>query len=202
LTKPGLLPRANRQSRIEWRTNDDKSAGINILYSLENLSEHPLAESVANYLKKSATPLAMTDVTSITGRGISGAYGHKKYLAGGLKLMVENRINIDPKLEGFANNWEKEANTVIFFADSSDVLAVLSVSDKIKESSRVAIRQLKNLGIDVYLVTGDNQKTAGAVAEKTGISGFKAEMLPSDKAAFITSLQKEGKTVNGRRRYK
>ena len=181
--------------RIEWRAEDDKSAGINILFSLENLSEHPLAESVANYLKKSAIPMAMTDVTSITGRGITGTYGNKKYLAGGLKLMAENRINIDPELEGFANNWEKEANTVIFFADSSDVLAVLSVSDKIKESSEVAIRQLKDLGIDVYLVTGDNQKTAGAVAEKTGISGFKAEMLPSDKAAFITSLQKEGKTV-------
>ncbi len=181
--------------RIEWRTEDDKSAGINILFSLENLSEHPLAESVANYLKKSAIPMAMTDVTSITGRGITGTYDNKKYLAGGLKLMAENRINIDPELEGFANNWEKEANTVIFFADSSDVLAVLSVSDKIKESSEVAIRQLKDLGIDVYLVTGDNQKTAGAVAEKTGISGFKAEMLPSDKAAFIVSLQKEGKTV-------
>ncbi|MFZ0283520.1 MAG: heavy metal translocating P-type ATPase [Bacteroidales bacterium] len=180
--------------KIEWRTNDDRSAGTNILYSLENLSEHPLAGAVADHLRNFATPVALTDVASITGRGITGVYD-KKYLAGGLKLMTENKINIDPKLEDLAGNWEAEANTVIYFADSSSVLAVLSVSDKIKESSERAIRQLKDLGIDVYLVTGDNQKTARAVAKKTGIPDFKAEMLPSDKAAFITSLQKEGKTV-------
>ncbi len=180
--------------KIEWRTNEDRSAGTNILYSLENLSEHPLAGAVANHFRKFATPVALTDVASITGRGITGVYD-KKYLAGGLKLMTENKINIDPKLEDLAGNWEAEANTVIYFADSTSVLAILSVSDKIKESSERAIRQLKDLGIDVYLVTGDNQKTARAVAKKTGIPDFKAEMLPSDKAAFIKSLQKEGKTV-------
>ena len=181
--------------KIEWRTDNDKPAGKNVLYSLEKLSEHPLAESVVNYFKEEASPVVIKEATSITGKGIAGKYNQKKYYAGGLKLMNENLISISRRLEEFAEQWEMEANTVIYFADSKDVLAVLSVSDKIRENSRKAIHQLKDLGIDVYMVTGDNQKTAEAVAKKTGISGYKAETLPSEKASFIKSLQKQGKTV-------
>lgn len=181
--------------KIEWNTAGDNSENVNILYSLEKLSEHPLAESVVSYLTDTASPVVMTDVMSVTGRGITGYFNHTKYVAGGLKLVNENKINIEAKLEELAGNWEEEANTVIYFADDKNVLAVLSVSDRIKENSAIAVQNLKDMGIDVYLVTGDNQKTAKAVAKKTGIPGYKAEMLPSDKAAFITSLQKEGKKV-------
>ena len=181
--------------KIEWRTDNDKPAGKNILYSLEKLSEHPLAESVVNYFKEEASPVVIKEATSITGKGIAGKYDQKKYYAGGLKLMNENLISISRRLEEFAEHWEREANTVIYFADSKDVLAVLSVSDRIKENSGKAIHQLKDLGIDVYMVTGDNQKTAEAVAKITGISSYKAEALPSEKASFIRSLQKKGKTV-------
>jgi Cu2+-exporting ATPase len=181
--------------RIEWRTANDESKGVNILYSLEKLSEHPLAESVVNYLNETESPAVMTDVISITGRGITGYFKKTKYFAGGLKLINENKINIEARLEELAGNWEEEANTVIYFADDKNVLAVLSVSDRIKENSVMAIQKLKDMSIDVYLVTGDNQKTAEAVAKKTGIPEYKAEMLPSDKAAFISLLQKEGKTV-------
>jgi len=181
--------------RIEWRNSNDKSKGGNILYSLEKLSEHPLAESVVNYLDENASPVVMTDVVSLTGRGITGYFQKKKYFAGGLKLANENKINIEPRLEELAGKWEEEANTVIYFADDRNVLAVLSVSDKIKENSAMAVQELKDMGIDVYLVTGDNRKTAEAVVNKTGIPEYKAEMLPSDKAAFISFLQKQGKTV-------
>lgn len=180
---------------IEWVRIKDQQAGINILFSLEKLSEHPLADSVVNYLKDTASLVALTEVTSITGRGIAGTYDQTRYLAGGLRLINENRIHIDKTLEELADKWEEDANTVICFADDKEVLAVLSVSDKIKENSTKAIGQLKDLGIDVYLVTGDNQKTAEAVAKKTGIPDFQAEALPSDKAEFVTRLQKAGKTV-------
>lgn len=181
--------------KIEWLNDNEKAINISILYSLEKLSEHPLADSVVNYLKETASPVLMEEVNSITGKGIVGRCNQTKYFAGGIKLINENNIKIEARLEEFARRWEEEANTVIYFADNNNVLAVLSVSDKIKNSSVKAIQQLKNMGIEVSLVTGDNLKTAEAVAKKTGIGRYKAEMLPSDKAAFITSLQKEGKIV-------
>ncbi len=182
-------------SRIEWITNNGRDANTDILFSLEKISEHPLAEAVVDFLQKSAHPVQITDVNSITGRGISGKYNNVKYFAGGLQLINENNIRIDPELENLANLWEEEANTVIYFSDSSSVLAVLSVSDRIKESSPSAVRELKNMGLDVFLVTGDNSKTAEAVARRTGIPEFRAVMLPSGKADFIRELQKQGKIV-------
>lgn len=181
--------------KIEWRTDEDKLHGINILCSLERLSEHPLAESVAGYLKESSAPVLITDLVSMTGKGIKGKFNQKQYVAGGLKLINEAGIKIESRLEEFADRWEENAGTVIYFADDKDVLAVLSVTDKIRETSGNAVQQLGKLGIDVWLVTGDNGKTAEAVSKKAGIPNFKAEMMPSEKAEFITSLQKQGKIV-------
>ncbi|MDP4222652.1 MAG: heavy metal translocating P-type ATPase [Bacteroidota bacterium] len=180
---------------IEWLNEDENKAYTDILFSLEKLSEHPLAEAVVNFLDKTASPVQLTDVTSITGRGITGSCNNVKYFAGGLRLISENNIRFSPKLENLVNLWEEEANTVIYFANSREVLAVMSVSDRLKESSPNAIRELKQMGIDVYLVTGDNYNTAEAVARKAGIPEFRAEMLPSGKSEFIKELQKQGKTV-------
>ena len=181
--------------KAEWLTENEKSVYINVLYSLEKLSEHPLAESVVNYVKETASPVLLEEVNSITGKGITGRYNQATYFAGGNRLMHENNIAIETRLDELVRQWEEEANTVIYFADSNHVLAVLSVSDKVKESSVKAIQQLRHMGMAVYLVTGDNLITAATVAKKTGISRYEAEMLPPDKAAFITSLQKEGKIV-------
>jgi Cu2+-exporting ATPase len=181
--------------KIEWRSAEDKIKGTNILFGLERLSEHPLAESVVSYLKDEAKPVSMTDVISITGKGITGKYEKKQYYAGQLKLITENGIKIEPELQELVEIWEAEASTVICFADNKDVLAVLSVSDKIRPTSPGTVEQLGNMGIEVYLVTGDNKKTAEAVAKKAGIRNYKAEMMPSEKADYIRELQKEGKTV-------
>jgi len=180
--------------KIEW-ISDNMNSTIDILYSLEKLSEHPMAESVVSFLKETASPIRLENVTSITGKGITGINNQISYFVGGIRLINENKIKVENRLESLASQWEDEANTVIYFADNKDVIAVLSVSDKIKNSSANAIHQLKSMGIEVSLVTGDNYKTAKAVANKTGITRFEAEKLPSDKAAFITSLQKEGKIV-------
>ena len=109
--------------------------------------------------------------------------------------MNEKGIRIEPGLKEFGEREEENAGTVIFFADSKNALAVMSVSDKIRSSSAEAVRQLGKMGIDVYLVTGDNQKTAEAVARKCGITSFKAGMMPSEKAEFVKELQSRGKTV-------
>ncbi len=181
--------------RIEWRSAEDKTRGTNILFSLEKLSEHPLAEAVVKHLKDQALNVQITEVASLTGRGISGKYNDSQYFAGGLKLINENGITINSGLQKFAEAEEEKAGTVIYFADRKNVLAAMSVSDKIRKSSGDTIFQLGKMGIEVYLVTGDNQKTAEAVARKCGIPGFKAGMMPAEKASFIKDLQEEGKIV-------
>ncbi len=181
--------------RIEWLSDQYKTSGTDILFSLERLSEHPLAEAVVKHLKDQASNVQITDVVSLTGRGISGKYNDDQYFAGGLKLINEKGIAIFSGLQKFAEAEEENAGTVIYFADSKNVLAVMSVSDKIRKSSGETVLQLMKMGIEVYLVTGDNQKTAEAVARQCGIAGFKAGMMPSEKASFIKDLQEQGKIV-------
>ena len=180
---------------IEWRSGIDKINGTNILFSLERMSEHPLAEAVVRFLKVSAEPVSLSGVISMTGIGIAGKYGKKQYYAGQLKFFREKGIRIESDLEELAEKWETDASTVIGFADSKEVLAIMSVSDKIRPTSADTVEQLGKMGIEVYLVTGDNNRTAEAVAKKAGIKNYMAEMMPSEKADFIAGLQKQGKTV-------
>jgi P-type Cu2+ transporter len=196
LDKTGTLTEGKPSvEKIEWRTQEDRRSGEDILFSLEKLSEHPLAEAVVKHLKDIASNVQITNVVSLTGRGISGIYNDNQYYAGGLKLINEKDISIVTALEKFADDEEENAGTVIYFADNKNVLAVMSVSDKIRKTSGDAVLQLGKMGIDVYLVTGDNQKTAEAVARQCGIPGFKAGMMPSDKADFVKQLQAQGKIV-------
>jgi len=181
--------------KIEWLKNEDKVKGQNVLFSLERLSEHPLAEAVVRYLEDSAKPVNLTEVVSITGKGIKGKFEKQQYYAGQLKLIFENGVRIDPELNDLSERWEADAYTSVFFADSKNVIAVLSVSDKIRSTSPDTVKKLGEMGIEVCLITGDNKKTAEAVAKKAGIQNYKAEMMPSGKAEFITSLQKQGKIV-------
>src|SRR5690606_16999623 len=89
----------------------------------------------------------------------------------------------------------EKANTVIYFADEDNVLALIAISDKVKAGSKNAVRTLKEMGIDVYMLTGDNKQTAAAIAAEVGISRYTAEVLPSEKADFVKELQKQGKVV-------
>jgi Cu2+-exporting ATPase len=179
--------------KVEWLDSIEKQLNENILFSLEGLSEHPLADAVARYLKPAASEVRISGVENTPGKGISGIYANQRYFAGGSRFIHDNGIAISQKLEMIAGTWEEEANSVVYFADNKKVIAVISLSDKIKSDSAEAIKRIKELGIDIYLLTGDNSKTAGAVATKTGIPSFRAEMLPSDKADFITSLKQKGK---------
>ena len=110
-------------------------------------------------------------------------------------MMSSNNIHIDNNLKAKSEQWLQQAYTVIWFADLENALAAIAIADKIKPSSVNAIKQLHNLGIEVYMLTGDNERTAKAVSEKVGIKNYKAETLPHHKAEFIQELQQQGKTV-------
>ena len=177
---------------IAWLKNDDTAKQV--LFSIEKQSEHPLASAVTEFFKK-LSPLAITSFESITGKGASAVVDGSHYFVGNYKLLNEHNIEVSPDLLNNAQQWGKESKTVIWFADDKNALAVLAIADKIKNTSISAIKQLKTMGIDVYMLTGDNEATAKAVSEQIGIQHYKAEVLPEEKAAFVKKLQAEGKKV-------
>jgi Cu2+-exporting ATPase len=180
---------------------NDKLEGQNeykqILLALETQSEHPLAEAVVNHLKGQNVKQAdISSFESITGKGVKAEVkDNSKYYVGNHKLMVEKNIQIETSLIQSAENLEEQAKTVIFFGNEKQVLAVLAIADKIKETSKEAIATLQDRGIEVYMLTGDNNKTASAVADQVGIKNYMGEVLPSEKAAFVEKLQAEKKIV-------
>lgn len=165
-----------------------------ILLSIEKQSEHPLAEAVVNYLKDINT-VHIHHIESLTGKGVRANYKDINYLVGNQKLLTENQILIDNSLKEQADKWLHEAKTVIWFADDKKALAVLAIADEIKETSIEAIQELQKMNIELYMLTGDNANTVKAVAEKVGITNFKGEVLPKDKADFVKELQAKGKIV-------
>ncbi|MDF3026589.1 MAG: copper-translocating P-type ATPase [Fluviicola sp.] len=193
LDKTGTITEGKpKVTGIQW-LNEDESAQA-VLYSIEKQSEHPLAESVIKYLVHSET-LPVHHFESITGFGAKAEVKDKSYFVGNKALLDQNGIAVAGELSEAANKWLAEAKTVIFFADNAQALAVIAISDEIKETSVEAVRRLKESGIEVYMLTGDNAQTAKAIAEKAGISQYKAEVLPADKSEFVKQLQREGKVV-------
>ena len=193
LDKTGTITEGRPQvTGIQWLNNDDTAKDI--LLSIEKQSEHPLAEAVVKHLDGvTATPLS--DFDSITGKGAKANHNNETYFVGNKKLLAENNISIAEQLQNQADEWGKQSKTVIWFADSKQALSVLAISDKIKETSVQAIKEMQDMGIDLYMLTGDNEATAKAIAEQTGIKHYKAEVLPQHKADFVKELQSKGKVV-------
>ncbi len=182
---------------IAW-LNDDEIYLPQFL-SIEQQSEHPLAQAViSHFLEKDNLPgqhPIVTGFESITGSGAKANVDGKIFFTGNLSLLQTNRISVDKSLSDAAIKWLNEAKTVIYFSDDKQALAVIAIADKIKETSKQAIRELQNEGIEVYMLTGDNATTAKSIAAQVGIEHFKAEALPADKAAFVKDLQQKGKVV-------
>jgi len=183
---------------ILWKDKlENQNQYKQILLAIETQSEHPLAEAVVNHLKEQNIEQAeIVSFESITGMGVKAQTENgSKYFVGNHKLMLDKNIQIDSSLMQTAESFEELAKTVIFFGNEKQVLAILAIADKIKETSKKAIATLQESGIEVYMLTGDNNKTAAAVAKQVGISNYQGEVMPSDKAAFVEKLQAEGKIV-------
>jgi Cu2+-exporting ATPase len=165
-----------------------------ILVSIEKQSEHPLAEAVINHFDDNNS-IALEYFESITGKGVTATVAGKTYLVGNKKLLLEKNIQLSDELIAKANEWSAESKTVIWFSDDTHAIAAIAIADKIKETSIAAIQQLQESEITVYMLTGDNEATAAAISKKTGITNYKAEVLPEQKAAFVKQLQSEGKIV-------
>lgn len=193
LDKTGTITQGRPEvSAIKWLVENNVLKQI--LFSIEKQSEHPLAEAVVKYLNQ-VEKIAISSFESITGKGAKATYENESYLVGNKRLLIENKIVIDDELLQQADEWAKQSKTIIWFSDSQKVLSVIAIADKIKETSVAAIQQLHEMGIELYMLTGDNEASAKAIAQQTGILNHKAEVLPQHKADFIKELQSKGKVV-------
>ena len=167
----------------------------NVLFTMESLSGHPLAEAVTGFLRQgNVSTLTPEHFENMAGKGVAATFSNDIFLAGNAQLMTDYGIET-ASVKSNIESWQNEAKSVIYFARKSELLAIIGIADKIRDTSAKAIQDLQNNGVEAILLTGDNAQTAAAVAGKVGIRTFKAGMFPADKALYIEALQKEGKTV-------
>lgn len=179
---------------VDIAMNNEKKL-ITLMASLEKVSEHPLAEAIVRYAEKSGADFYdMEHFKAIPGYGVSAEHEGITYILGNRALMTRTGIEISAH-ENHVQALENEGKTVMFFADSKILLGVIAVADTLKETTTGAIMALQKIGIKVYMITGDNERTALAIARFVGITHVLAEVLPQDKALEVKKLQSEGLKV-------
>lgn len=152
-----------------------------ILLAMEQLSEHPIAAAMAASLEKEVEPKQISGFTALPGRGIEASYLGERYFV----------TNSAPEKCGLGEQWAKEGYTVSYFCDEEHVLAVFAIADTLKESSADAVSELRRMGVQLAMLTGDNEASARFTAAKAGIEIVKAGMLPTEKAAYIKDLREK-----------
>jgi Cu+-exporting ATPase len=164
--------------------------------SLNKYSEHPLAEAIVKYGKE--RKISFSDVKNfeaLVGKGVKGMIDGKRIASGNKKLMEEIHSIISSRLEEKVSNEQKSGKTVSYISIEGKVTGYITITDKIKDTTKKAIENLLKDGIEIYMLTGDNTVTAKAVADELHLTGFKAEVLPEDKLKEIKRLRSEGKKV-------
>ena len=165
---------------------------LTITASLEKGSEHPLAEAIVRKAEDDKINLRkITDFNAIPGHGLTAKISEKKYGVGNRKLMQDLGIN-NKQFEKQMEELEEQGKTVMIVSDQKEVLGLIAVADTVKSSSAGAIAKMQKMGMSVYMITGDNERTAKAIAKKVGVDGYFAEVLPEEKAEHVKKLQEKG----------
>lgn len=176
-------------------TDLDEENFLKIAGSIEKNSQHPLASAIINYAQENDIDLEeITNFNSVSGRGLNGEVAGNKYLAGNIEYMLEEKIDLKD-FQAKAEELAGEGKTSMYFANESEVLGIISVKDLPKESSKDAIKLLRDMGKKIIMLTGDNEKTAEAIADEIGVDQTLAGLLPQDKNKEIDKIQKSGKKV-------
>ncbi|MBT8210888.1 MAG: heavy metal translocating P-type ATPase [Eudoraea sp.] len=169
---------------------------LQYIVSLNANSEHPLAEATVTHGKEQQVKVLPTeDFNALTGKGVEGVVKGKKLALGNPRMMTDSQAEITPEMESVISAYQQDGKTVSFLAVDKIVKGYVVIGDRIKKSSAQAIRELQDKGVEVIMLTGDNPKTAGAVAKELNLSDFKAGMLPEDKLKEVVRLQTKGKRV-------
>ena len=175
--------------------DSDKVHVLKLAASLESGSEHPLAQAIVSYTEnEDITIEKVSDFNAVTGQGVTGTLNGQTLLFGNEALMSQHNISIAEAKEQ-AEQLASAAKTPMYFAIDTQLQAIIAVADPIKDDSAEAIKRLQKKGIHVVMLTGDNQATAKAVANKVGIKDFIAQVMPDDKASEVTKRQAKGEIV-------
>ena len=173
----------------------DKNELLKIAASCEQVSEHPLGQAIVNGAKEMGMELFdVAEFQSITGEGIQAKIDGNVYFIGNKKLCAEKKIQMAEYLEE-AVDFANKGQTPMFVANETKVIGIVAVADTLKSTSPEAIRKMKELGVEIYMLTGDNRLTAEYIGKQAGVDHVIAEVLPNDKANVVEDLQKAGKCV-------
>ncbi|WP_249414160.1 heavy metal translocating P-type ATPase [Alteribacter keqinensis] len=168
---------------------------LQMVASIEMASEHPLGEAIVRAAKEQRLSLSKPgSFEAISGHGIEADWEGKRVFIGNARLMEREGISTD-ELNQSAHKLAEEGKTPMFIASEGTLSGMVAVSDPLKEDAKSAVSMLKGMGIEVVMLTGDNKRTAAAIAKEAGIDRFEAEVLPEDKASYVKKLQAEGKKV-------
>ena len=168
---------------------------LRVAASVEKASEHPLGQSIVRKAESQLLKIvAPENFTAIPGKGLKANLEDKEVLIGNRKLMLDNNINIDVK-EDVLLNLESQGKTAMLVAIDKKLSGIIAVADQVKDTSLEAIKQLKDMGLEVYMITGDNKRTAEAIGKQVGITNILADVLPENKADAVEDLKSQGKHV-------
>lgn len=168
---------------------------LTLAYSLEKLSEHPLAGAVLRYAEENGISAeAVTDFRAVAGNGLTAVLGGA-VISGGNYNFISANADITDDMRTASEKLSEEGKTPLFFASDAHLLGIIAVADVIKEDSRQAVKELQNMGIRVVMLTGDNERTARAVGAQAGVDEIIAGVLPDGKTEAVRSLRKYGKTA-------
>lgn len=201
LDKTGTLTVGHPEVTDEYWDEADNNTLKSILGGMENLSQHPIAEAIAKYYEHAN----ISDIETMPGMGITCKYPmptadnktniQTTFYAGSLSLIKHKGILIPEHIALKAEEYEAQAKSTVYFADMHRVLAIIAVADKIKKSSAKAVKELHEMGVRVVMLTGDNSRTAQAIAQECSIAEVKSSMLPADKELYIRQLQNNKQIV-------
>ncbi|MEW6407624.1 MAG: heavy metal translocating P-type ATPase [Patescibacteria group bacterium] len=177
-------------------SNSKSQSLLQFAASIEKNSEHPLAQAVVEKAKSEKLEfLKVENFKAIAGKGIFGEIDGQKILIGAEDLMQENKIQITPETKNKKQKLEDEAKTVVLTGKDKEVIGLIAIADTLKPNAKIAVQKLQKIGLETWMITGDNERTALAIAKSVGIDKVMAKVLPQNKAQKIKELQSSGKKV-------
>ncbi len=195
LDKTGTITKGQPEvTDMIWLKEDAVAQLAPVLSAMEMRSEHPLADAVVKHLNIKGEKAVIEKFESLTGKGVKATTASGNYLVGSERLMKEKLIWITPDIEQQVKTLKEKGKTVIFFSTENELLGIIALADALKETSTEVIQELMKTH-EVVMLTGDNAATAKAIAEQIGITRYKAEVLPAEKAKFISEERAKGKKV-------
>ncbi len=195
IDKTGTITRGKPETTDQiWDSKNPEL--VSILYSIEKHSEHPLSNAVVlSLIKENPLDLEITGFENLPGKGIMAVFENQKFFVGNKELMKDTNVDIPEQFNEKIASWEISGSTIIYFADTHTLYAVFSIADTLKDTSKSAIDLLYKDGLEVIMLTGDNESSAKHIAGLMGIDRYEANMLPADKENYVRELQSTGHIV-------